>query len=253
MLRSCLLVLKSRLIPAPPRHFQNNRRKHTGPGAGLAAKLRQELQREDASFTQRKSRGDLARLFPPDMGVPREWAPGRAEGARGDPGWVEQPGRGPTIWAALRPFLTFQREPAARVVLPRARPHHPGHSSGQCGHPGGSFAWKLYPGEGEIDETGVGDPGQLPRAWRAPPQKGWRERRDPGKGGCSLFVQREARGGTGERGWAGRPRESRIPSPGRKSLVRVWAGGPAAGSAGEGARSSATSRGGGAGAGAWPA
>ena len=182
-------------------------------------------EKKDASFTQRNSRGDLAQLFPPDMGVPRECAPGRAEGARGDPGWVEQPGRGSTIWAALRPFLTFQREPAARVVLSRARPHHPGHSSGQCGHPGGSFAWKLYPGEGEIDDTGAGDPRQLPRAWRVPPQKGWRERRDPGKGSCSLLVQREARGGTGGMGWAGRPR-----SPGSRAQGgKVWCeSGPAA-------------------------
>lgn len=70
------------------------------------------------------------------------------------PGRVERPGPGPGLPAALRPFLTFQREPATRVVLPRARPHHPGHSSGQRGHPGGSFAWKLYPGESEIGERG---------------------------------------------------------------------------------------------------
>lgn len=42
--------------------------------------------------------------------------------------------------------------------------------------------------------------------WRAPPQKGWKEREGRGEGGCSLLVQGEARGGTGERGGRGGPR-----------------------------------------------
>ena len=56
VLRSCLLVLKSRLIPAPPRHFQNNRGKHTRPGVGLATKLRQELQRKRTLRLPRETR-----------------------------------------------------------------------------------------------------------------------------------------------------------------------------------------------------
>lgn len=148
MLRSRFLVLRSRLILSPPRHFQNNRGKRNGPGAGLTAKLREDLREGRFVCPEKKESGSRPTVPSWGGGTPgmgswtRLWRPGAGRSS---------PAAAPGFWAALRPFLTFQREPAARVVLPRARPHHPGHSSGQCGHPGDSAAWKLYPGEGEIE------------------------------------------------------------------------------------------------------
>lgn len=150
--RSCLLVLSSQCprfsITASPKRGDVN-----AAGAGLAASLCRGVRREAPLFGREKlgcgSRHDSSLL---GWGCPGHGVPGRAEGACGDLGEGGAAHRAPGAAEAL----TFQRKPAARVVLPWAGPHHPGHRSGQCGHPGGSFSWKLYPGEGELER----------RAWR---------------------------------------------------------------------------------------
>lgn len=145
------------------------------------------------------------RLLPPAVGVPREsgpWALGRSWWRP----WVDGAAR-LRPRAALRPSLTFQREAAARVVLPRARPHHPGHSSGQRGHPGGSFAWKLYPGEGEMErQARRWRPSETPRSVESPSPK--RLESEGGTRGGELLAPSPERGSRRNRGKgrAGRPR-----------------------------------------------
>lgn len=162
----CSLVLRSWFSPSSPRLFQNNRRKWTRSEQAWPPSSAKTCGENCVSFAERKSGADLAPTVSFWGGGAREWgrwarrrSPQSARGGRSSPGAAEA--------------LTFQGKAAARVVLPWARPHHPGHGSGQRGHPGGSFSWKLYPGREarQKGERGAGDPQELPRAWRAPPQK----------------------------------------------------------------------------------
>lgn len=140
----CSLALRGWFIPSPPRLFQNNRRKWTRSEQAWPPSSARTLRRE-LCFVCREKIGCGCR---PDCFL-LGWGCQGTEllGARQEPaeraGRAERPRR--------REALTFQRKAAARVVLPRARPHHPGHSSGQRGHPEGSFFWKLYPGRGETE------------------------------------------------------------------------------------------------------
>lgn len=206
MQRSCFLVLRSWFIPSPPEHFQNSRRKWTSLEQAWPPGSTRVCRKNCARFAGSKSSGAVA---------PTVTSLGRGAQGMGSLGTlkkpvetlgrVEQPGYRPGLRAALRPSLTFQREAAARVVLPRARPHHPGHSSGQRGHPGDSFAWKLYPGEGEIErQARRWRPSETPRSVESPFPE--RLEREGGTRGGGLLVQSEAREGTGERGGQGGPR-----------------------------------------------
>lgn len=148
-------MLTSRLIPSLLRLFQNNRETWTCPGQAWPPSYAGACGENGPPFAEKKSGAILPPTVPSWVGVFREW--GRLAGLkrlrRPRVGW-SSPGPDPAPCAAEA--LTFQRKPAARVVLPWAGPHHPGHSSGQRGHPRGSFSWKLYPGKGEIEK----------RAWR---------------------------------------------------------------------------------------
>lgn len=141
----CSLVLGRWFIPSPPRLFQNNRRKWTRSEQAWPPSSARTCG-ENCVFVCREKVGCGSRpdCFLLGWGVPGNgglWArrrrPQSAQGGRSSPGAAEA--------------LTFQRKAAARVVLPWARPHHPRHGSGQRGHPGGSFSWKLYPGRGETE------------------------------------------------------------------------------------------------------
>lgn len=185
--------------PSPPRLFQNNRAERTRlcrPGRQAV----QELSERTALRSQRGNRVRISpQLFLPGVGCPGKGVPGSLE----EPAetLVEGAARArPRIRALLRPSLTFQREPAARIVLPRTRPHHPGHSSGQRGHPGGSFVGHLYPGKGEI-----GRRARRRQPSGTPPERGEPLPKEAGDGGRAVgrgaarFSSRErgAREGTG--------------------------------------------------------
>lgn len=192
--------------PFPTTAFPKQQEKVDPPGTGLAIRLRKGLPKELRSVCREK----IEWRSRPTVSF---WGRGAQRmGSLGTPkkpvetlGRVEQPSYGPGLRAAPRPSLTFQREAAARVVLPRAWPHHPGHSSGQRGHPGGSFAWKLYPGEGEIErQARLLATLETPRSVESPSPK--RLEREGGTRGGGLLVQSEAREATGERGGQGGPR-----------------------------------------------
>lgn len=150
------------------------------------------------------------------------------EGAQG-PGLEARPVLGPAETLA-EASLTFQREAAARVVLPGARPDHPGHGAGQRGHPGGSFASRLNP-RGARSERRA----RRGKPWPSPSKQAKHLRRPPPpekegcgeRGGgwmekvCPLGVQTQA----GEMGRTGKPPQVRAPEP-REEKLR--ARGPAA-------------------------
>lgn len=179
-------------------------------------------------------------LFLPGVGCPGNGVPGSLKEPAETP--VAGAARAqPRIRALRRPSLTFQREPAARVVLPRARPHHPGHSSGQRGHPGGSFVWKLYPGKGEI--------GRRARRWEpsgTPPERGEPLPKEAGEteggpwGGGLLASSPGRERLEKEPGWEARVQDFE-PRVGKfTGNLGEW---PRAWDAGEGSQSAATSQG----------
>lgn len=192
--------------PFPTTAFPKQQEKVDPPGTGLAIRLCKGLQKELRSVRREKiewrSRPTVS-----------SWGRGAQRmGSLGTPkkpvetlGRVEQPGYGPGLRAAPRPSLTFQREAAARVVLPRAWPHHPGHSSGQRGHPGaaplGNYIQVKAKQKGK---RGSWRPSETPQSVESPSPK--RLEREGGTRGGGLLVQSEAREGTGERGGQGGPR-----------------------------------------------
>lgn len=204
--------------PFPTRAFPKQQEKVDPPGTGLAVRLRKGLPKELRSVCREK----IEWRSRPTVSF---WGRGAQRmGSLGTPkkpvetlGRVEQPSYGPGLRAAPRPSLTFQREAAARVVLPRAWPHHPGHSSGQRGHPGGSFAWKLYPGEGEIERQArlLATLGNSPERGEPLPKKAGERGRDAGRRTAS--PERGSRSNRGK-GRAGRPQ-----SPGSRAQGgKVW-------------------------------